>query len=167
MANIFTVSDNKRHTYFFLNSQWGLYRRGGSSLDLPHCWSNYCPAWHPLRLRKMPAITSNDGNMNKNQPIMYYFFPWIPWKRRNVYQLVRGRRHNSRGSNRFFPHMLLGASLVQQRGRLQHRKRGTKTLGDKQTLDQVSEPVFDYISQTWWIATREKKKAIRWKNKHL
>lgn len=38
---------------------------------------------------------------------------------------VRGRQHNSLGLNLFFLRMLLGASLVQQKGKLPH-KRGDK-----------------------------------------
>lgn len=41
--------------------------------------------------------------------------------KRTVYGPVRGRQHNSQELDLFFLHMLLGASLVQQKGRLQEK----------------------------------------------
>lgn len=61
------------------------------------------------------SVTSN--NRNNQSATLYFFFHGYHEKDVIVYQHVRGRRHNSQGLNLFFLRMLLGASLVQQRGR--------------------------------------------------
>lgn len=55
-----------------------------------------------------------------------WVLPWIPWKRCYCLPRIKGRQHNSRELNLFSPRMLLGASLVQQNGRLQDREEDTQ-----------------------------------------
>lgn len=57
----------------------------------------------------------------------HVFFPMDAMKKMCLgLPSARGRRHNSQGLNLFFLRMLLGASQVQQRGRLQDRRQSER-----------------------------------------
>lgn len=56
---------------------------------------------------------------------MIYIYISMDTMKKSMHWPVTGRQHNSQGLNLFFLHMLLGASLVQQKGRLQEKKTPT------------------------------------------
>lgn len=59
-----------------------------------------------------------------------FFFHGCHEKKRKAFCCVTGKRHNSLGSNPFFPRRLLGASLVQQRDRLKKREKNFRRRAD-------------------------------------
>lgn len=128
------------NTYFFLTSE---------SLQIPPIVSQFTEKevlFLKTLLKQLAALldicrkSAEHAVTGNNQPTALCIIVFHGYHEKDVYQLVRGRQHNSQGLSLFFLRMSLGASLARQRGRLHEEKK------EKQCkLIRITEPVFGYI----------------------